>query len=113
MLNPERPIVGGAQTVLRVEGCNRCVVWSDPPGRIALDLTGSESTARMKGSPRNLGWSLDASENEKRQRRGQLSQLGIERSERAVRAMTLGNPLQGTQLSKGARQENRLVGGRR
>jgi hypothetical protein len=65
---------------------------------------GSENGACTQGLSRNLGWSLGAPRQRGTIRQGTLSRSGVERSERAVGAMTWGNPLQGTLPSKGARR---------
>src|SRR5262249_22057976 len=68
-------------------------------------LPGSWNGACTQGSSRNLGWSLGAPVvRTGTERQGKSSRPGAERSERAVGAVTWGNPLQGTLPSKGARR---------
>src|SRR4030095_16320044 len=76
------------------------------PGAAAsnIPLPGSKSGARTQGSPRNVGWSLDALVDENGSARGTEAAPGVEGAERAVGGETGGEQLQGAPPRQGARR---------
>jgi hypothetical protein len=77
-------------------------------------LPGSRNMASAQGLPRNLGWSLDALSGDRNDTaRETEAGSGVERSERAIGAMTWGNLLTGNPAERRSAPKNKLVGGKR
>ena len=105
--------IENAETVVLVEGHVRRVVRQSSTGSIASGSSGSWTTARIQGLPRNLGWSLGAPVADRNGTAREIEPAGRREVGARSTSCDVGEPAPGDPAEQRSAPENRLVGGKR